>query len=120
MYVCFLKGCSEEDVSKIVQLILQAKVIMIDNVKLSISEADHFDILIVPQASLAAKLKNKQQQFHDLIDKDVGLKLYEKFIEECRQLIKDRNGSEVIHGTYGNRQGLKFESEGPFCQTFEI
>ncbi|AYU82681.1 conserved hypothetical protein [Leishmania infantum JPCM5] len=110
----------------------------------SLEECPEMDILIVPQASLGGKVKGRSVQFHQLVAKGVGAALYDRFchfvrvargVDESRV---DANGaplnegdapkaegwikynSRVISGTFGNRQGLRFESEGPFTHMFDI
>ncbi|KAG5467976.1 hypothetical protein LSCM4_01063 [Leishmania orientalis] len=110
----------------------------------SLEECPEMDILIVPQASLGGKLKGRSVQFHQLVDKAVGAALYGRFCHFVRvargvdETRVDANGaplnqedapnaggwikynSRVISGTFGNRQGLRFESEGPFTHAFDI
>ncbi|KAL9654982.1 hypothetical protein ABK040_008770 [Willaertia magna] len=118
LFVSFLKDTTSEEVTKIVKLIFESKIIPIENGKESILNFEKFDIMIVPQASLAGKLKNKQMQYHSLIDKELGKQLYEQFVRECKELVKA--GSTLVEGTYGNRQGLKFESDGPYSHIIEL
>ncbi|KAF0982057.1 hypothetical protein FDP41_011918 [Naegleria fowleri] len=121
LYLSFMKGCTSEDVSKIVKQILQSKSIStgLDS-KQAICELDNFDIVIVPQASIAGKLKDKNFQYYQLIDKDTGLQLYEHFVKEVHSMMTGREGNVIISGTYGNRQGLQFSSDGPYCHIFEV
>lgn len=111
----------------------------------SLAEVPEVDILIVPQASLGGKVKKGHSvQFHQLVPKDVGAALYDRFCHFVRVArgvdlaTVDANGAplneadapkaegwikynhRVISGTFGNRQGLRFESEGPFTHTFDI
>ncbi|KAG5494068.1 hypothetical protein JKF63_01902 [Porcisia hertigi] len=110
----------------------------------SLEECPEMDILIVPQASLGGKVKGRTVQFHQLVAKDVGTALYDRFCHYVRvargvdETLVDVNGaplsqdeapnaegwikynSRVISGTFGNRQGLRFESEGPFTHSFDI
>jgi hypothetical protein len=50
------------------------------------------------------------------MNKEEGLVIYTKFCELCE---KETRG-KFVKGTYGNRQGLKFESEGPYSHFFEL
>ncbi|KAG5468383.1 hypothetical protein LSCM1_02363 [Leishmania martiniquensis] len=110
----------------------------------SLEECPEMDIVIVPQASLGGKLKGRSVQFHQLVDKAVGAALYDRFCHFVRiargvdETSVDANGaplkeqdapagdgwikynSRVISGTFGNRQGLRLESEGPFTHVFDI
>jgi hypothetical protein len=88
------------------------------------------------------------RRYHSLIEKEVGATLYEQFIKTLREKIEQnkdlgnsipRNEKQnkedslnsphqqqakrhgmVQHGTYGNRQGLKFISNGPYTHQFEF
>lgn len=110
----------------------------------------HVDLVIVPQASLGGKAKGTGVQFHQLLDKDKSQKAYETFCHLMRigrgvdEETVDRNGvklpavaaarpdivaqdsnwikyeGRVLSGTFGNRQGLKMESDGPFTHYLEI
>jgi len=94
------------------------------NKKISLKEAGA-DVLIVPQASLAAKLKQKTLQYHGLIEKTKGGELYKMFVDLWTQTVENNNQSlglsgSVKFGTYGNRQGLKVISNGPNTLHFEF
>jgi D-aminoacyl-tRNA deacylase len=86
------------------------------------------DVLIVPQASLAGKIKQKNVQYHSLIEKSEGEIIYSLFVELMKNSIHEKSKFQLIlikqgslqSGVYGNRQGLKFNSEGPFTHTFEL
>jgi D-tyrosyl-tRNA(Tyr) deacylase len=73
-------------------------------------------VMIVPQFSLAGKLKGAQAQYHGGIPKDECALLYEAFCAE----IKQGSSGNVVAGVFGNRQGLSFESEGPFTHMLEF
>jgi D-Tyr-tRNAtyr deacylase len=76
-------------------------------------------VLIVPQACIAGKLKGKSVQYHDLSGKEEGQVLYYKFVETCKELCKGRE-TQVFGGTYGNRQVLTMDTEGPFTHVFDF
>jgi len=80
------------------------------------------DILVVPQASLGGKVKGKNLQYHALIDKEEGSKLYDYMIQLFVQKLQadDSKKAQVKSGSYGNRQGLKFETAGPYTHQFEF
>ena len=83
------------------------------------------DVLIVPQATLGGKLKGKAMQYHNNIDKDKGLELYEHFVETCRRLLDEsacakERGCVVRCGTYGNLQVLQLNTNGPFTHVLEL
>lgn len=61
-------------------------------------------------------------RYHSLIDKTKGEQLYQKLIETMKKKVetqKEKSG-KVCHGTYGNRQGLKFDSNGPSTHQLEF
>lgn len=81
-------------------------------------------ILIVPQATLGGKPKGKGMQYHGNIGKDEGLKLYDSFVSLCQSELSACKNSdtvtEVKHGTYGNRQVLKLDTNGPYTHLMEF
>jgi D-Tyr-tRNAtyr deacylase len=82
----------------------------------TIAQAGANEIMVVPQASLAGKMKNKRMQYHNACKKDLGEELYHDFAEMLAQELE-----VVKHGTYGNTQGLKMSSAcGPFSTYFEF
>ena len=103
------------------------------NVKLSETKEGKFvsildlpgDILIVPQATLGGKIKGKVMQYHGNVDKADGHDLYTEFVDLCQQTYKQNEkcketGTEVKFGTYGNRQVLTVDTNGPFTHLIEI
>lgn len=72
-------------------------------------------VMIVPQFSMAGKLKGNQPQYHGGLPKEECAALYEAFCSEIK--LGSRN---VVAGVFGNRQGLSFESEGPFTHMLEF
>ncbi|XP_042297096.1 D-aminoacyl-tRNA deacylase 2 [Sceloporus undulatus] len=125
IYVCFFKGATEEIIPKMVHTLL--------NVKLNETEGGKYvsilnlpgDILIIPQATLGGKLKGRSMQYHSNIEKDIGLDLYTQFVAQCeRELAANTKcfeaGVVLRHGTYGNRQVLKVDTNGPFTHMIEF
>lgn len=157
IYVAFLTNkndaFTDETLQRAVDVLLDTKIFthfspekMITRPQ-SLRECPEMDILIVPQASLGGKVKKGHSvQFHDLVAKDIGTHLYERFcylMRAARGVDEgdvDANGvclasaeetlaneerwikynGRVVCGTFGNRQGLRFESEGPFTHSFDI
>jgi D-tyrosyl-tRNA(Tyr) deacylase len=170
VYVTFLVNASEATLPEMVNAILSTKVFalhsptvdvpssssqapMSDSVPrdrpkpVSIAESS-CDVLIVPQASLAGKIKGKVMQYHSQAPKDVGLTLYTAFCNQVRlalvsettrgEWIADGNGVVVrgepcdetqsvpwdgrlvLNGTYGNRQALQLASSGPFSHILDF
>ncbi len=81
-------------------------------------------VLIVPQATLGGKPKGKRMQYHGNIGKEEGLKLYDSFVYHCQNELSACKSSdtvtEVKHGTYGNRQVLKLDTNGPYTHLMEF
>ncbi|NXV54138.1 DTD2 deacylase, partial [Uria aalge] len=125
IYICFFKGADEDLIPKIVNTLL--------NVKLSENESGEYvsvldlpgDVLIIPQATLGGKLKGKKMQYHANIEKEKGLELYSQFVTLCeKELAANAKcveaGVLVKHGTYGNRQVLKLDTNGPYTHLVEF
>ncbi|XP_026520305.1 D-aminoacyl-tRNA deacylase 2 [Notechis scutatus] len=125
IYVCFFKGASEDIIPKMVNTIL--------NVKLSECEDGKYvsildlpgSILVIPQATLGGKLKGRRMQYHTNIEKEIGLELYSQFVIHCeKQLaanVKCAEAGVVLkHGTYGNRQVLRVDTNGPYTHQIEF
>ncbi|XP_025942268.1 D-aminoacyl-tRNA deacylase 2 [Apteryx mantelli] len=125
IYICFFKGADEDLVPKIVNMLL--------NVQLSESESGKYvsvldlpgNVLIIPQATLGGKLKGKKMQYHTNIEKEKGLKLYSQFVTLCEKEMAAsarcmEAGVFVKHGTYGNSQVLKLDTNGPFTHLIEF
>ena len=103
------------------------------NAKLSETEDGKFvsildlpgDILIIPQATLGGTLKGKLMQYHKNIAKDEGLNLYSKFVALCQETVtksekSQENGTVLKFGTYGNRQVLQTDTNGPYTHLIEF
>lgn len=103
------------------------------NIKLSETESGKYtsvldlpgSVLIVPQATLGGKAKGKVMQYHSNISKDDGQKLYASFVDNCQKELGSSSkcseaGTEVKHGSYGNRQVLKLDTNGPYTHLMEF
>uniref|UniRef100_A0A663MD56 D-aminoacyl-tRNA deacylase n=1 Tax=Athene cunicularia TaxID=194338 RepID=A0A663MD56_ATHCN len=125
IYICFFKGADEDLVPKIVNMLL--------NVKLSENESGEYvsvldlpgDVLIIPQATLGGKAKGRKMQYHANIEKEKGLELYSQFVTVCEKELAAnakcmKAGVLVKHGTYGNRQVLKLDTNGPYTHLIEF
>lgn len=106
---------------------------MLLSVKLSENESGEYvsvldlpgDVLIIPQATLGGKLKGKKMQYHANIEKEKGLELYSRFVTLCEKELSASTrcaeaGVHVKHGTYGNRQVLKLDTNGPYTHLIEF
>merc|ERR1712000_122573 len=126
----FLKGAENDDLESFLTKILKCNLHIIPGTTKKQgftfkTDENHVkrDILLVPHATLAAKLKKgSNPQYHDQINKDLGKKLYEEFCEIAKKLLAEYGDEEakVQCGTYGNRQGLKLETSGPNSHVFEF
>ncbi|RXM92433.1 putative D-tyrosyl-tRNA(Tyr) deacylase 2 [Acipenser ruthenus] len=125
IYICFFKGATEEIIPKIVSTLL--------NVKLCETETGRYvsvldlpgNVLIVPQATLGGKAKGKSMQYHANIGKEEGMQLYASFVAQCETELSSsskctESGVLVKHGTYGNRQVLKLDTNGPYTHLIEF
>uniref|UniRef100_A0A452IBN4 D-aminoacyl-tRNA deacylase n=1 Tax=Gopherus agassizii TaxID=38772 RepID=A0A452IBN4_9SAUR len=103
------------------------------NVKLSETESGKYvslldlpgNLLIIPQATLGGRLKGRNMQYHSNIEKEKGMELYSLFVTLCeKELAANRKCAEagvvVKYGTYGNRQVLKLDTNGPFTHMIEF
>uniref|UniRef100_A0A3Q1DG25 D-aminoacyl-tRNA deacylase n=1 Tax=Amphiprion ocellaris TaxID=80972 RepID=A0A3Q1DG25_AMPOC len=80
-------------------------------------------ILIVPQATLGGKAKGRSMQYHNNISKEDGLRLYGAFVSLCEKEVATASAGssvEVKHGTYGNRQVLQLDTNGPYTHLMDF
>ncbi|XP_047652662.1 D-aminoacyl-tRNA deacylase 2 isoform X1 [Phacochoerus africanus] len=125
IYVCFFKGADKELLPKMVNTLL--------NVKLSETETGKHvsildlpgNILIIPQATLGGRVKGRNMQYHSNSGKEEGLELYSQFVSLCKKELAANSkcaeaGVVVEHGTYGNRQVLTLDTNGPYTHLIEF
>lgn len=124
IYVCFFKGATEDILPKMVSSLLNVRLCEADSGKLQSVVELPGSVLIVPQATLGGKVKGRSMQYHNNIRKEDGLRLYSTFVSLCEeQLAKGtlaRASVTVKHGTYGNRQVLKLDTNGPYTHLMEF
>ncbi|XP_076834552.1 D-aminoacyl-tRNA deacylase 2-like [Brachyhypopomus gauderio] len=125
IYVCFFKGATEDIITKIVNTLLNMKLCETDSGKYTSVLELPGSVLIVPQATLGGKPKGKGMQYHANIGKDDGQKLYASFVAHCEKELSlsckcTEAGTDVKHGTYGNRQVLKLDTNGPYTHLMEF
>ncbi|CAD5121249.1 DgyrCDS9781 [Dimorphilus gyrociliatus] len=123
IYICFLRGITDEKIEKLARSVLQAK--LSENYesggKLQNILQINGDVLIIPQATLGGKLKGKSMQYHTNLSKTEGLDVYNKFIDICKKLIQENKANSVVqNGTYGNRQVLNIQTNGPFTHFIHV
>ncbi|XP_077794743.1 D-aminoacyl-tRNA deacylase 2 isoform X1 [Macaca mulatta] len=125
IYVCFFKGADKEILPKMVNTLLNVKLSETENGKhVSILDLPG-NILIIPQATLGGRLKGRNMQYHSNSGKEEGLELYSQFVTLCEKEVAANSkcaeaGVVVEHGTYGNRQVLKLDTNGPFTHLIEF
>lgn len=81
------------------------------------------NLLIIPQATLGGKAKGRVMQYHKNINKEDGLRLYATFVSLCEKELASaaaEAGVTVKHGTYGNRQVLNLDTNGPYTHLMDF
>ncbi|CAK6975362.1 D-aminoacyl-tRNA deacylase 2 [Scomber scombrus] len=126
IYVCFFKGATDDILPKMVSTLLNLRLCESDSGKmLSVLDLPG-SLLIVPQATLGGKAKGKGMQYHNNIGKEDGLRLYSSFVSLCEKELMTAAAAAaeaevtVKHGTYGNRQVLKLDTNGPYTHLMEF
>ncbi|XP_012323992.1 D-aminoacyl-tRNA deacylase 2 [Aotus nancymaae] len=125
IYVCFFKGADKELLPKMVNTLLNVKLSETENGKqVSILDLPG-NILIIPQATLGGRLKGRNMQYHSNSGKEEGFELYSQFVTLCEKEVAANSkcaeaGVVVEHGTYGNRQVLKLDTNGPYTHLIEF
>ncbi|XP_053331360.1 D-aminoacyl-tRNA deacylase 2 [Spea bombifrons] len=125
VYVCFFKGAENAIIPKMVTSLLNVKLSETDTGKyVSIKDLPG-DVLVVPQATLGGKTKGRCMQYHSNAGKEQGMELYAQFIVQCQQELGahptwTEAGAVLHHGTYGNRQVLQLNTNGPYTHLLEF
>ncbi|CAL8273809.1 unnamed protein product [Merluccius merluccius] len=133
IYVCFFKGATEDMLPKMVSTLLNQRLCeRASGGVVSVLDLPG-SVLVVPQATLGGRAKGRAMQYHGNISKDDGLRLYQRFVSLCRAQLQaaaagePRSGAEgagaeveVQSGTYGNRQVLKLDTNGPYTHLMEF
>jgi D-Tyr-tRNAtyr deacylase len=146
VYVAFLGDVTEVAIDKAASVIAGVKIFspaagdrraQSPQAPCSIAESD-YDVLIVPQATLAGKVKGRLTQYHQQTAKEKAEQLYSVFCLRVRQAVHgptwaidvDQNGQNhskqegsgcrVLNGTFGNRQALQLSSSAPSTHFFEF
>lgn len=109
-------GCSS---SSSVSTLLNLRVCEADSGRLSSLLELPGGLLIVPQATLGGKAKGRAMQYHHNVGKEDGLRLYAAFVSLCERELAEA-GLTARHGTYGNRQVLSLDTNGPFTHLMEF
>uniref|UniRef100_UPI00398E8925 D-aminoacyl-tRNA deacylase 2 n=1 Tax=Pristiophorus japonicus TaxID=55135 RepID=UPI00398E8925 len=125
IYVCFCKGATLDMIPKIVNTLLNVKLCE-NNEGNYVSVLDlPANVLIIPQATLGGKAKGHSMQYHYNIGKEEGKELYAHFVTLCEKEFASNSkcaeaGVVVKHGTYGNRQVLQMDTNGPYTHLIEF
>ncbi|KAF7200952.1 D-aminoacyl-tRNA deacylase 2 [Nothobranchius furzeri] len=128
IYICFFRGATDDVLPKMVSTLLNLRLCESTSGKMvSVSELPG-SLLIVPQATLGGRNKGRAMQYHNNINKEEGLRLYSKFVSLCeKELVaaaaaSATSGAEVTvkHGTYGNRQVLQLDTNGPYTHLMDF
>ncbi|XP_071971487.1 D-aminoacyl-tRNA deacylase 2 [Engystomops pustulosus] len=125
MYVCFFKGATKDLIPKMVSSLVNVKLSESDSGKhVSITELPG-DVLIVPQATLGGKSKGRCMQYHSNAGKEQGMELYAHLTAQCQKELEtharwSESGAVLRYGTYGNRQVLKLDTNGPYTHLLEF
>ncbi|KAK4469377.1 hypothetical protein MN116_006933 [Schistosoma mekongi] len=124
-YVAFLKDCSDELLQKVAETICTVRLISDDNGKLQSVIDSPCDLLIIPQFCLAGKLKRKSFQYHGAVTKATAETLYCQLVKLCDSLLKSSpmwlsKSCKLSYGTFGIRQILSLETNGPFTHVVEF
>ncbi|CAH8482947.1 unnamed protein product [Schistosoma turkestanicum] len=125
VYVVFLKDCSDEVLHKIAETICTVRLISDDNDKLQSVVDSPCDLLIVPQFCLSGKLKGKCFQYHTAVSKAIAESLYSRLVRFCDTILKNSatwlsKSCKLSYGTFGTRQILSLETNGPFTHVVEL
>ncbi|XP_056915186.1 D-aminoacyl-tRNA deacylase 2 [Takifugu flavidus] len=123
IHICFFKGATDDILPKMVSTLLNLRLCEAESGKMvSVLELPG-SLLIVPQATLGGKAKGRVMQYHNNINKEDGLRLYGSFVSLCEKEVAPaaaEAGVKVKHGTYGNRQVLSLDTNGPYTHLMEF
>ncbi|MED6273255.1 D-tyrosyl-tRNA(Tyr) deacylase [Characodon lateralis] len=127
IYVCFFKGATDEILPKMVSTLLNLQLCELPSGKMTSVLELPGSVLIIPQATLGGKAKGKAMQYHKNISKEDGLQLYSTFVSLCEKELMAAIGVtgreaevNVKHGTYGNRQVLMLDTNGPYTHLIDF
>ncbi|KAM8921764.1 D-aminoacyl-tRNA deacylase 2 [Pelodytes ibericus] len=125
IYVCFFKGGDNTIIPRMVTSLLNVRLSESDSGKHVAIQELPGDILIVPQATLGGKVKGRCMQYHLNIGKEQGRELYAQFTARCQQELEAHpkwaeSGAALRCGTYGNRQVLQLDTNGPYTHILDF
>ncbi|XP_029982180.1 D-aminoacyl-tRNA deacylase 2 [Sphaeramia orbicularis] len=128
IYICFFKGATDEILPKMVSTLLNLRLCESPSGKMASVLELPGSVLVVPQATLGGKVKGRAMQYHGNVGKEDGLRLYDTFVALCEKEVNasaaasDANATAVTvkHGTYGNRQVLTLDTNGPYTHLMDF
>ncbi len=124
VYIAFLAEVPDEKLQKIAKTICHTKVCEGNGKSVSLAELPG-DLLLVPHFCLGGRLKGKQFQYHGLVAKEKAELYFKSLFSECQKLLSlnenwKSSACQALAGTYGIRQVLSYESNGPFTHIVEL
>uniref|UniRef100_A0A8C4Q1W2 D-aminoacyl-tRNA deacylase n=1 Tax=Eptatretus burgeri TaxID=7764 RepID=A0A8C4Q1W2_EPTBU len=124
VYVCFLKDATADVIPKMVHELMRLRVCESTDGHLVRLPELPGSLLIVPQATLGGRSKAGRLQYHGNACRAEAEALFAAFAEQCGVALQEKSapdsGSVVLHGTYGSRQMLELESDGPGTSLLEF
>ena len=124
VFVCFLKGVTEEVVKKAAKVTLGVKLSEGEEGERRVDVVTNGgEVLVVPQATLGGKLKGSSLQYHNNVKPAEGEEMYKLFCKMLREARGEDEGDElrmVKVGMFGARQVLSMETNGPYSHVIDI
>ena len=118
VFVCFLKGVTEELVKKAAKVALSVKLSEAEEgEKRSDVVTNKGEVLVVPQSTLGRKLKGSSLQYQNYVKPAEGKVMYKLF---CKMLMEEEELTVVKVGMFGARQVLSMETNGPYSHVIDI
>lgn len=104
------KGDEKEDITKLVNKIVNLRIFQDENQKMNLSLLDvNGEALIISQFTLAANVKKGRRPSFDSSEKpDVAKAMYEKFVQEVENL-----GIHTQTGQFGAMMDVDIHNDGP-------
>jgi len=121
VFVCFLKGVTEELVKKAAKVALGVKLSEAEEGEKRVDVVTNKgEVLVVPQATLGGKLKGSSLQYHNNVKPAEGEEMYKLFCKMLMEAREEEEFSMVKVGMFGARQVLSMETNGPYSHVIDI
>ena len=118
VFVCFLKGVTEELVKKAAKVALSVKLSEAEEGEKRVDVVTNKgEVLVVPQSTLGRKLKGSSLQYPNYVKPAEGKGMYKLF---CKMLMEEEELTVVKVGMFGARQVLSMETNGPYSHVIDI